>query len=137
MIQDTFYTIVLIFYGWILFLEFITFLLGDSFLVLVLYAVMTLYESTLYYLRYTNPTQQKKYQFYSNIIMLLVSIDLLFHTFCWFLLNPLQSNLGERAVLPLMILSDATRLYYEVILGQNGEQNFSQQQGDFSVLIGT
>ena len=140
MIQETFYTIILIFYGWILFLEFITLLLGDAFLVLVMYGVMSLYETGLYYLRHTN---KKKHSFYSGVIFLLVSIDIFFHLFCWLLLNPLRSNLSEMAVMPLMILSDLTRLYYEFIFapsgggGGGGGGGETEQKDDFSILIGT
>ena len=142
MIQDTLYTIILVFYGWILFLGFITFLLGDSFLVLVMYGVLILYESGIYYLRYSallsqgaeRERERKRHQFYTGLIILLVSIDLVFHLFCWFFF-PLVENLGERTVLPLMLLSDASRLYYEFYLPNNNGENTPTE--NFSVLIGT
>ena len=144
MIQDTLYTIILVFYGWIIFLGFITFLLGDSLLILFMYGVLVLYESGIYYLRYyTLPSQggererereRKRYQFYTGLIILLVSIDLVFHLFCWFFF-PLVENLGERTVLPLMLLSDASRLYYEFYLPNNNGENTTTE--NFSVLIGT
>lgn len=121
MIHDTFYTIVFVFYAWILFLEFITFLLGDSFLVLFMYGVITIYETLLYYMRFTIPFPREKKKdkeralLYTNIIILLAVADLVFHLLCWLFLHPFTESIGERAVLPIMILADAVRFYYEFL----------------------
>lgn len=121
MIHDTFYTIVLIFYGWIVFLEFVTFLLKDPFLVLFMYTIVTLYEAVLYYMRYSLPYPREKkkdrerFLLFTNILILLALADLVFHLLCWLLLNPLSDSLGEKTVLPAMILCDAARFYYEFL----------------------
>lgn len=129
MIQDTFYTIVLIFYGWILFLEFVTFVLKDSLLVIVMFIVMSLFESGIYYLRFTTTvTQGKKIQFYTGIILNLSYVDLVFHFLMWFFL-PLE----QRLLLPLLLVIDLSRLYYEYL----PQEVKLTPENEFSVSVDT
>lgn len=127
MIQETFYTIVLIFYGWILFLEFVTFILSDSYLVIVMFLVMSLFESGIYYLR-LSATVGKKIQFYTGMILNLCYMDFVFHFSMWFFL-PLE----QRLIIPLLLVIDSGRIYYEFM----PQEVKLTQENEFSVSIDT
>lgn len=123
---ETFYIIFLILYCCMRFMELVILLLGlfsitSSSLFLLPYLSMVLFLSILYYLRYSvslsGQTTHRKWTFFSSVLFQFSLSDFLFHSLVWFLFHPLRyASLMGRLILPLTILTDLSRFYYEYTL---------------------